>query len=306
MAPATLLFTLAGCSTTIEEPACPSIEIPDSTGTCSNLCDCDDEEMDGRVYRVTSLEIDEPEQFASLLNDLWSTDILNNTLNILFVVDTFARNSISSFDSIRFQAGPAWRSPRMPLGVPPEEGQPSESAVESYCLLDGLTAEASVKPYHGNQCVFKTIEDTSLFFHTGPTTDPLVCAPKGEPRNTIPIKNLKIRFGFDQDCRTVVAGSIEGCITLTDADKICMCLVSGSCTVQPKGEGYDPDDLTAYCKDECGDKWLSFGQTVKAFGLAPTCVTSEGDQGYRLQGFISAADVTEKYNPVSSSDCTEQ
>ena len=301
-----LLFSslLAPGCTTVEEPPCPKITIPDTVGDCSNLCDCADQDMQGRVFRVTRLEIDEPEEFASLLNDMWAMDIEANTLNILFVVDDFEPNSVSSFNTISFSAGPAWRSPKEPLVMPPAEGDPPESMVDSYCLLQGLTVQANVKQYHGYQCVFKTIEDTKLHFHSGPKEKPLVCAPATEPQNSINIDNLKMRFGFNQDCTETRSGYIEGCITIANANDICMCLIPGTCGT-PQNEGHDPDDLQAYCLDQCGTSWLSFGRTIDAFNLTPKCITTDGQQGYRIQGFIDAVDVTNKFNPVSSNDCTQ-
>lgn len=300
------LVLLAACYT-IEEPPCPPIVIPENTGECSKFCECDYEDFANTPYRLTRLEIDEPEELATLLNVIWNTDILNNVVNVVFLVTDFEPGTAAAFDSITFEVGPGWRSPHEPLGIPPEEGQASPSVVDSYCMLDGLSVEMKAKPYHGNQCVFKSVEAAALNFHTGPLERPIVCAPELTPANSIPIKGMKTRFGLHEDCRGFSNGHLEGCIAVKDAAKICMCLVTGSCEFKPVDVGeYEEEDLSSYCKDVCGFKWISFGQSVKAFGLKPTCLTQDGEEGYRIQGFIDAEAVPDKFNPIPSSNCAEQ
>jgi len=301
----TVWLLCAGC-TTIEEPPCPPIEIPVEEGECSPYCKCDADEITGRAFRMTRLEIDEPEDFAILLNNIWNTDMKNNTLNVLFYVDSAVQGTSAAFNRISIIAGPGWREPRDPLALQPAEGQVSSDLVDSYCMLEGLSAPFELKPYHGNQCVFKSEDTSMLFFHTGPKDNPVVCSPEGERPNTIPIKTMRTRLSFNQDCTAIEDGYLEGCITLDDEDKICMCLNTGNCPIEPTGEEGEEGDLTAYCHDQCGTKWLSFGVAVAAMDLLPSCITEDGEQGYRLQGFFDAVAVEdEKLNPVSSSDCTQ-
>ncbi len=299
-----LLF--AACYT-IEEPPCPPIVIPENTGECSEFCDCDYDNFTNTPLRLTRLEIDEPEELASLLNVMWNTDILNNVVNVVFLVTDFEPGTAAAFDSITFEVGPGWRSPHEPLAIPPEEGQSSPSVVDSYCMLEGLSVEMKAKPYHGNQCVFKSIEAASLNFHTGPLERPIVCAPELTPANSIPIKGMKTRFGLHEDCRGFSDGHLEGCIAVKDANKICMCLVTGQCEFEHVDVGdYPEDDLTSYCKDVCGFKWISLGQSIKAFGLEPTCLTQDGEEGYRIQGFIDGEAVPDSFNPVQSDNCSKK
>ena len=312
-----LAVALGTATCTIEEPPCPKIEIPNQTGECSKFCDCTDQKMVDRVFRFTQLEIDEPAKLAELLNQTWSDDLDDNTLNVLFKIKEVERNDIGSFEVIKFWGGPGWRSPKEPLKLPPDEGQPSPSVIDSYCLLDGYEVNVDVERYHGNQCEFKTSALTTLFFHSGPASNPLVCAPLVEPQNSIPITNLNIRFGMNRDCSSMINGVIEGCITQSDANKICMWLgnyddatITRNATDEELGQYADPDhpkfNLSKYCTDGCGGMWLSFGSSVEMYRLTPTCINEKGEQGYRIQGFVAATEVTDKFNPIPSADCTEQ
>jgi hypothetical protein len=301
-----LILLLSGCYT-VEEPPCPPIEIPENTGECNTFCNCETDDFLGTPFRLTRLEIDEPEELATLLNAIWSTDILYNTVNVLLVVKEFKAGTAAAFDSITFDVGPGWRYPHAPFAIPPEEGQPSQSVIETYCPLEGLTREMEVKPYHGHQCVFKSTEPTALFFHTGPKDAPIVCAPDLDPANAIPIKYMKVRFGFDETCQGLSDGYLEGCIAMDEADRICMCMATGKCPREPVDMGdYPDDDLVSYCKDKCGMKWVSFGQSVRAFGLEPTCITLDGQPGYRVQGFIDAEAIPDYFDPIPSINCVNE
>ena len=75
----------------------------------------------------------------------------------------------------------------------------------------------------------------------------------------------------------------------------------------------NPEDieLGKYCNDGCGSDglsggWTSFGSSVSMFNLLPTCINEKDERGYRIQGFVSAVDVTDKFNPTPSDDCTVQ
>ncbi|MBM4372352.1 MAG: hypothetical protein FJ098_11900, partial [Deltaproteobacteria bacterium] len=347
-------IALVAC-VSVEEPPCPPVEVPGGEGECSQNCtSCTVEEMQGRVFRMTRLEIDEPAEFASLLNGIWETDIDNQTLNVLFYVSSAERSEeeVSAFTRLEFVAGPGWRTPTRPLALHDEpEGLTAEDQVDSFCMLEGLDSILDGTPYHGKQCEFKSTEMTALYFHSGPKDYPLVCAPANLPGNSIPIKNLKVRMGFNDDCTEIRNAFIEGCITIPDADRICMCMGTGKCPYPDGDKGPPPlsaDDLegftwpygwietpaegdalegsaayqmlgddgvplpaqdandrkTEYCHTACGPAWISFGGSVDMFQLAPTCQTPDGRPGYRLQGFFDAKVVTEKYNPVQSSDCS--
>ena len=279
----------AGC--TIEEPPCPRVEIPESTAASSNYCQCSVSALKDQAYRMTQIEIDEPESLAGLLNTMWKQDIRNNVINVLFEVSDLKAGSAAAFDFLEIKGGPGWRSPKDPLVFPPAIGQVSEDAVGKYYLLGGFHNTFRLEPYHGNQCVFKSVADSSLFFHTGPLDNPAVCATELTPQNNIPMKNLKVRFGFNPDCTVIENGYLEACLTQPDADKICMCLITGTCTIKPISS-------SNYCAAQCGGGWTSFGQALSAFKLLPTCVTSEGEIGYRIQGVFKAVRLDGKYSPV--------
>ncbi len=301
-----LVLFFCGC-VEVNEPEAPDIIIPENTGECSTFCECDAADVQGRVFRLTRMEIDEPEEFAQMLNSMWESDVKNNTLNVIFEVTEAIQGTSSAFDNLGITVGPGWRDPKEPYALKPEEGASSESEVESYCILEGLSADITLKPYHGYQCQFKSEEDSNLYFHSGPKDAPLVCAPDISPRNNIPIRNLKIRTGLSEDCTSISNGTLEGCITADDGNHICMCAITGTCDVPPEDPdvSFDEDELNQYCKGACGKGWISFGEIVKSFGLAKTCLTPEGKPGYRLQGFFDAVEITDKFNPIKSIDCSE-
>ncbi|MBL6974791.1 MAG: hypothetical protein ISR64_03580 [Deltaproteobacteria bacterium] len=58
------------------------------------------------------MEIDEPEAFAEILNLMWETDILNNIINVLFVVDDVIKGEGGvAFERLSVTLGPGWRNP---------------------------------------------------------------------------------------------------------------------------------------------------------------------------------------------------
>lgn len=314
-----MLFSLAIFASCVEvkEPEAPAIEIPESEGECSNYCDCDPADVIGRAFRLNVMRISEPNEFADILNRIWENDIRNNVLNVLFVITEAARDegAPEAFSSIAIEAGPGWRSPAEPRILKPEEGQEtSDYLIDSYCHLEGMAETFHLEPKTGYQCTVKSSEAGSLFFHSGPLDNPIICAPDAQPANNIPISNLRIRASFNEDCTGITNGYLEGCLTVENADRICMCVTPDLCgdlfdeTVDFE-EFFDEeaglDNLDGYCKAACGNLWSPFGDIGRAAGLSPNCLTPEGKEGYRVQGDFTAIDITDKFNPVQSGDCTE-
>ncbi|MFH1532720.1 MAG: hypothetical protein ABIK09_18510 [Pseudomonadota bacterium] len=300
---ATTLFTL-GC-VEVEAPTPPEYTLPDVVGSGTQFCECTAADLTGRVLRINRFEIDEPEALATVLNTMWSGEIRNNIMNVLFRMDAAEKGTLTAFKSITMAAGPAWRDPPIPAQLPPEEDAPTASAVDSYCMLDGLDQEIALKPYHGYQCQYKNPQPASLVFHLGGRDDPLMCAPLLEPANATPLMDLKVRFGFNEDCTGITDGFLEGCIAVDDAERMCVCTNAGTCAwAGDPGAAHTPEDLPGYCKAACGVGWASFGGIIKSVGIVPTCLTLDGREGIRLQAFFDAVDVSDKYNPVSSDDCT--
>lgn len=291
----------------VTEPPCPVAEVTQTCSESSLEChNCKD--MVGRVYRITRMVIDEPDAFAQLLNTMWESDINNNILNVLIRVDNVKPGISAAFDSIDITAGPAWRVPKMPYMVPADPGQPMHEPITSYCFLKGLSFQMKVVDFRGYQCMLINKEPQQLFFHSGPKDAPLICAPANSPPNNIPISSLKIRFGFNDDCTKIKEAYLEGCITLDAADRICMCPgLPGACARKESPSfTFDPNDLIGYCHNACGDDWISFGGLLRAAELKPTCITPEGVDGYRVQGYFDAEVIpSAKFNPISSDDCQQ-
>lgn len=297
------LYTLACVQ--VDEPPCPKITIPEGSSECNQFCECEEVDVVGEAFRVTRLEIDEPEAFAEILNLMWETDILNNILNVLFVVDDAIKGEGGvAFESLSVTLGPGWRNPREPLILPPGDDQESADVVDRYCLLEGLSVPLTLLPYHGYQCQVKSEGSSSLYFHSGPKDIPLICAPENDPPNNIPISDLKIRASFNRECTEIVDGFLEGCITVEAADRICMCATAGGCGNEPDPEA-DTTNLETYCTGVCGTGWFSFGALVHSFGLMPSCLTPAGEEGYRVQGFFDAIGIGDQFNPTASEDCMQ-
>jgi len=292
------LLPLLAC-VEVTAPGAPDITIEQTGGSGTGTCECDATALGERVFRFTRLEIDEPEALASTLNSMWAGELAGNSLNVLFHVLEAEAGTGVAFESIRLAAGPGWHSPTTTAPLTDEE-------IDSYCLLPDMEVEIEMEPYHGYQCVFKSAQSTSLLFHLGPQTEPMVCSPLLDAPNTTPIKDLKVRFGFNEDCTAIEDGFLDGCILEAEAQRICMCLIAGTCpTPEAPETPFDPDDLSGYCGDACGGGWISFGSIIKSFGLRQSCVDADGRQGFRLQAFFDAEDVGARFNPVASADCSE-
>lgn len=299
-----------GC-VTVEEPEAQKIDIPDNPTGCDGYCDCPAEKMSGRAYRLTRMEIIEPEAFVKVLNNMWARDIKNNVLNVLFQVRSATPGdnpATQAFKQIIISAGPGWRNPVKPDVLDPLDKE-SADVVNSYCLLNGYAVPIDLAPYPGKQCMFQSASESALYFHPGPLSNAFECAPENEPKNNIPVKQLKIRATFNKDCTAIKGGLLEGCITREDAKRICMCTNTGDCEFKPNPQsGYDPNvDYGLYCKDKCGDSWLSFAEAISLFSsIYMNCLTEEGLPGYRVTGFFDAIDISDKFNPVKSDDCMKQ
>jgi hypothetical protein len=307
----TAAFALCSCID-VEQPSAPDVNYE---GGCSGtLCNCPADQMVGRAYRFTSLGVIEPSVLASNMDQMWDTELSNYMLNILFVVQEAAAGEVVAFDTMKLVAGPGWRTPEEPYLV---EGDTSFQ-ITGYSFLSGLQIELDMVPLTGYQCQIKNTESKSLYFHLGPLSHPLMCGPLLEPANATPIKDLVIRFGFNEDCSKIENGYMRGCLSPTDVDKICMCQQASTCpdtggdltTTFPTGDTSSAA-LTQYCVDACGHddeaatNWTSFGAQIRMAGTK-NCITSEGEAGYMLEVVFSAEEVTDLFDPSSIEPAEEK
>lgn len=303
----------------VNEAAVPPIQVDGTSSGGFGPCDCGATSMPGRAYRFTRLIADQPAYLADTLDNMWHHEISNYLLNVLLVVESAEKNenTISSFSKIRIKAGAGWRDP----GAPYLTDDTFE--VNSYCLMDeSLNIEIEVTPYSGYLCRFRNANAASLFFHLGSLNDPLMCAPKLDPKNTTPIQDLHMSFSFNEDCTQIREGYLEGCLAQKNVNRICMCPNAGTCSK----EGADPstpfpaepaspgapfvdDALVEYCQDACSggriEGWVSFRENLEFFGIKPTCLTSDGEIGYRLSAFFEAEEITDPFSSALSAECSK-
>lgn len=295
----------------VQEPSAPDV-VWDGNGVGTGTCSCSAEQMKDRAYRFTSLGVIEPYKLAGNLDSMWETELSNYILNVLFVVQEAAAGEVVAFKTMKLVAGPGWREPGQPYIV---SDNPS-FAVTSYFLMEGLQITLDMIPVAGYQCQIKNTEPKSLYFHLGPREDPLMCGPLLNPANATPIKDLVIRFGFNEDCSKIENGYMRGCLSPSDVDRICMCMIASECSREggyletpfPSEASLNQEVLTQYCKDTCGfsdtagaTNWTSFGALMRLMTVPQTCITSDGEDGYLLEVLFSAEEVTGAFN-LSSVD----
>jgi len=310
---ALLAAVCASCIDVIEPDAPDVVFEGDSTGY-STICNCPLEGMLNRAYRFTNLVVDQPARLDVTLDRMWEYEIANYLLNILFVIQEAEANEdeLAAFSRLKLLAGPGWRIPKTPYAVD------DSFRVTAYCLMDEeLTMELDMTPYSGYQCRFRNDDPGSLYFHLGSLKDPLMCGPLLDPADSTPIMDMHISFGFNEDCTRISNGYLEGCLPQEKVNRICMCSRAGTClkdgakpgTPFPENDGKDTfaeNALSGYCSDACGANggWATFRGILDSTDTSPSCITADGEIGYRLSAYFDAEEVTDLFNPAMSGDCS--
>ncbi len=304
------------------EIVAPDAELPDGSEISTEpgaSCNCSVDKISGRVFRFTEMKVIEPESIRSSLDDLWRWEISKYLLNVLFVVEDASKSDADSggFSDLRFTVGPGWRKSNGERDLDDlfVVGTIDEDEIDNYCLLDEkLNVDVQMSSIDAGECNFVNNESKALYFHIGNKSNPLMCAPLLEPRNTTPLHNLQVLFHLNEDCSKLVDGYLDGCLPQESVNKICMCGTTGLCTrdgnedeepfpeANDDGE-FETTDLRDYCtntcgvyNDETGQGWTSYRALMDTFSNEPSCIAENGQPGYRLRASFTAEDISKKYS----------
>lgn len=324
-----LLMVLLGSGCWVGDTPAPRLPVIDASvggGATHDTCECsagavqsgDPTGLQGRAYRFTELRIEEPYALASLLNGLWDFDIEHHILNVLFVVETASESHTGyPFRGATLRAASGWRDP-------PQLWLPEGMEPDSYCILPGTSSAFGLQPSRecAGRCEISTTGQSSLAFYAGNLDDPLNCSPHLGVPHSIPISQMDARFVFNEDCSELLEGRLTACLRREDTRGICMCTRSAmsdppwayQCVwndpldMDPPASDADGQALQAYCGG-CGTgPWMTLGGYLRppeeGTGLPP-CDPPIGMGGYKVSGVFRAVDITERFNPRESADCTE-
>lgn len=319
---------LVACSTAEKGELLPTIEVYQAVSEdadedvaplgCEAICG---ERLPGANFRFTLLHVTEPNESTSprakalqdILNDMWSRDLSGHVLNIIFELGSVDYES----GEANLEVGPGWyRLTPEAAQDPPPVGEVAASDVSNFCLLEGVEGESlaiALIAQLDAECGFEidpaTAQDSDgqgafLLFHTGPTTDPVICAPDqgsapGLADNTIPLAVTAARGRFDASCDRIVEGYLEGCIAVEHANQICMC-------TRPGGHCKEDASPSAanYCGQVCSSESLNLGGfMLDVAQIEPSC-TVFGRDGIRIAAMFEAKRLPpERYDPERSVDC---
>lgn len=253
----------------------PAETVATSCGDCGGL--------EGTALRFSSLFVTEPADpdsttdhaIRTFLNEMWTRDMDNEILNILFVIKAYD----SETGNLEVEVGPAWKF-----------GDGNFHFICGYTDTYELTTSPGECDY--------TNEDKpgTLSFHTGPKDDPVICAPDVTPSNAIPIMGLITDATLQTDCdaktASIEGAYLQGWIKEEAADMICSC------------NGYDPETKTYtcdsepqpghanYCFENCGGGYALFGPIVKTIAqVKPVPNPYDQEPSFRIAGYYSATTI---------------
>jgi hypothetical protein len=246
----------------------------------------------GKAMRFSSLFVTEPADpnsttdgaIRDFLNGMWTRDMENEILNILFVIKAYDMAT----GSLTVEVGPAWRFP---------DGD--------FHFICGYSDTYELKTEPGSCDFTNEAAPGKLNFHTGPKNDPVLCAPDVAPTNSIPISDLITEATLQTDCDastvSIEGATLSGWILETDADMICSC------------NNYDPDTKTYtcdstpdpdhdnYCFKNCGSGYSLFGPIMKIIAQVAPKPNPQGLPSFKIAGFY-AADTIANFNSTCCDD----
>jgi hypothetical protein len=191
----------------------------------------------GSWYRFTGLTVTKLSGADQLvpdsLNLLWSKDIANHELNILFRLDgvTGGKMSLHAYSGAR---------------VPTEAGATPPPGGDAVCYIDSSHFEAGLP---ATTCQYGPTAGIALTVYSGTKTNPKNCVPGGLPPQTevqsyhaIPVSEVNLAAVHTGVCDGTSAdyleGQLVGSIAKALLDTLCTCASDSSDGCGPPDEAY--------------------------------------------------------------------
>ena len=197
----------------------------------------------GTWYRFTKMQIasldGNPEHPAiRVLNNLWSRDIEEDQLNVMFEVKEVngSQITIRALNAARYNT--------------PDTG---------YCLLPETAIEFV---FNRDGCDFTNPEPSGINIYAGSVDIPKNCSPELEAPNTIPVREVTLTGAFNDDCSQIISGRVPSAsIPQVGLTQTCTCL---SPIVESCG-GLDPSFESEQCAG-CNTAYTSLQEQLSLFG----------------------------------------
>lgn len=244
----------------------------------------------GTWYRFTQLEVTKLSNAVDLvpqsLNLLWSKDITNLELNILFRLEgeESGNMKLSAFSGARVR--------------PASEADPS-----TVCMLESSQFDTAL-PIAG--CKYGPAEGVSLVVYSGTLDNPKNCVPEGKGEHAIPVSQVRLAAIHTGDCSgdpdaNYLEGQLTGVIPKALLDVLCTCSKDSSDDCGPPDLDA-PADFSGSCKG-CADSYSSLHGLLMLLNdgndISYDCTTADGQPAACLEAKFRASVV-----PGSLAACT--
>lgn len=221
---------------------------------------------------VVSLSGDTNHGAIPNLNSIWAGDIAKKQLNILFEVLE------ASETGLRVRAINAAR----------KDDDPDDwclvpyTATELHFVRDGqdleMDTQAGINIYAGSESIPKT------------------CSPGGDPRNTIPIREARLKGRLTNDCERIVEGTTVEAVMFAEAlETICNCLAPNATAEACGALNPEFESLVPGC-DGCNISHANLARILQSLTPPGTTLVVPGEDGkgrIHLEAFFTAARLTE-------------
>ncbi len=271
-----LVLGLGACANPVDTTPnrLPSIDIPDTieldtapSDASNSGCEC---LAVGQWYRFDSLSLltidggDHP--VLPTLNELWSSDIKANELNILLEIEAVSDAEVTA---------------RVVNGA-------RIDGATDYCELTE-TAVTLVFPREG--CKLLTSAESAFNVYAGTKTYPKSCSTTLPVKHAIPVSRARLEGTIKDDCSGIIAGKVpSGGLAQSALDQLCTCLLLPG-QLAETCEALDASYAEAPCIG-CNANYSSLGQLLTAFGdVGWTCQTETGTPAACITADYSATAV---------------
>ncbi len=245
----------------------------------------------GTWYRFTQLEVTKLSNAVELvpqsLNLLWSKDIANLELNIMFRLEGEESGAmkLAAFSGARVR--------------PATEADPS-----TICFREASQFDTSL-PIAG--CKYGPAEGVSLVVYGGTLDNPKNCVPENKAEHAIPVSNVRLAAIHTGNCsdnpdENYLEGQLTGVIPKDLLDILCTCSKDSSDDCGPPDSSY-PADFSGACKG-CADSYSSLHGLLILLNdgkdISYECTTDDGQPAACLEAKFRASVV-----PGSPATCGE-